>query len=203
MIFKCLSPALLFAVMVSAQQPTMPKLETMLMLPEPRVLRTDLSVTPVGAEKTVLSPAFEIPGIPGIEPYLPEAFKKFGLSPSTFAERSKKTADRLLATLKPDYIKGPDGKVRYAVYRGERPIMASLLIAPSLPALFHETFGEEIWVALPDRHSLFVFPAKPEVVEEFSADLALRFREDPHAASPEIFSLKVGQEPRVVASFVD
>ena len=178
-----------------------PRLETMLMLPEPKVLRTAFSVVPTEAKKTVFSPAREIADIPGIEVYPQEDFQRFGLSPETFAERSKKIADRLLAELQPDVIKGPDGKVLYAVYRGARPIMACLLIAPSLPKKFQDLFGPEIWVATPDRHSLFIFPARPEALEEFVLDLAARYEADAHAASSEIFALKVGEPPRVVASF--
>ena len=178
-----------------------PRLEPLLMLPEPRVMRTERSIVPEGAQATVLTPAREIADVSGIEVYPKEDFAKLGLSPETFAERSKKTAERLLTEIKPDLIKGADGKVAYAVYRGERPVMASLLLAPSLPGIFEEMFGTEIWVALPDRHSLFVFPAKPEALEEFIPDLALRYKEDPHAASPEIFALKKGIAPRVVAAF--
>ena len=178
-----------------------PRLETLLMLPEPREMRTERSIVPEGAQSTVLSPAREIADVPGIEVYPKEDFAKLGLSPETFAERSKKTSERLLTEIKPDLIKGGDGKVAYAVYRGDRPVMASLLIAPSLPVIFEELFGAEIWVALPDRHSLFVFPAKPEALEEFIPDLALRYKEDPHAASPEVFALKKGAAPRVVAAF--
>lgn len=178
-----------------------PRLETLLMLPEPRALRTERSIVPESALATVLSPAREMADVPGIEVYSKEDFAKLGLSPETFAERAKKTADRLLVEIKPDVIKGADGKVAYAVYRGDRPVMASLLIAPSLPVIFEEMFGAEIWVAMPDRHSLFVFPARPEALEEFIADLAVRYKEDPHAASPEIFSLKKGSAPRVVAAF--
>jgi len=177
------------------------RLETLLMLPEPRVLRTERSITPEGAELTVLSPAREVADSPGIEVYAKEDFERLGLSPETFAERSKKIADRLLASLKPDLIKDAAGKVQYAVYRGDRPIMSSLLMAPSLPQVFEELFGKEIWVACPDRHSLFVFPAKPEAIEEFVADLADRFESDAHASSPEIFALKAGVPMRVVASF--
>ncbi len=177
------------------------RLETLLMLPEPREMRTERSIVPEGAQATVLSPAREIADVPGIEVYPKEDFAKLGLSPETFAERSKKTAERLLAEIKPDLIKGADGKVAYAVYRGDRPVMASLLIAPSLPVIFEEIFGAEIWVAMPDRHSLFVFAAKPEALEEFIPDLALRYKEDPHAASPEVFALKKGSAPRVVAAF--
>ncbi len=180
-----------------------PKLETLLMLPEPRALRTEISVVLAEAQKTVFSPAREIAGVTGIEVYSKEDFQRYGLSPETFAERSKKTADRLLGELKADLIKDADGKVLYAVYRGDRPIMACLLMAPSLPKKFQDLFGPEIWVAMPDRHSLYIFPAKPEALEEFVPDLAARFEEDAHAASSEIFALKAGQPPRVVASFVE
>jgi hypothetical protein len=175
--------------------------ESLLMLPEPRVLRTERSITPEGAEKTVLSPAREIVETAGIEVYSKEDFMRLGLSPETYAKRAEKAADKLLFTLKPDLIKDAQGKVQYAVYRGDRPVMACLLIAPSLPQVFEEMFGKEIWVACPDRHSLFVFPAKPEAMEEFVADLAERFESDAHAASPEVFSIKTGQAPHVVAAF--
>lgn len=196
---KHLLTVLLLTTAALAQEK--PRLETLLMLPEPREMRTERSIVPDGAKATVLTPAREIADVPGIEVYPKEDFAKLGLSPETFAERSKKTAERLLTEIKPDLIKGGDGKVAYAVYRGDRPVMASLLIAPSLPVIFEELFGAEIWVALPDRHSLFIFPAKPEALEEFIPDLALRYKEDPHAASPEVFALKRGAAPRVVAAF--
>lgn len=193
--------ALLFALCALSLGQESPRLETLLMLPEPRVLRTEQSVVPLHAQKTVFSPAREITDIPGIEVYPKEDFQRFGFSPETFAERSKKTADRLLSQLKPDLIRDADGKVLYAVYRGDRPIMACLLIAPSLPKVFAEHFGQEIWVATPDRHSLYIFPAKPEAIEEFVPDLAARYEADAHAASSEIFAIKAGEPPHVVADF--
>lgn len=177
------------------------RLESLLMLPEPRSLRTDLSITPSDALLTVLSPAREVSDFPGIGTYSKEEFKRLGLSVETFAARAKTVADKLLGSLKPDLIRDAEGNLLYAVYRGERPIMASLLIAPSLPKLFEKEFGTEVWVALPDRHSLFLFPAKPEALQDFTADLAERYRTDVHAASAEIFAIKNGAEPRVVATF--
>ena len=195
--------ALLLSVCSCTLSQEAPRPETMLILPEPRELRTDLSVTPLGAQKTVFSPAREISDSPGIEVYSKEDFMRFGLSPETFAERSKKTADRLLAQLKPDLIKSADGKVLYAVYRGERPIMGCLIIAPSLPKTFQEFFGNEIWVATPDRHSLYIFPAKPEALEDFAPDLAARYQADAYATSCEVFLIKTGQPPQVVANFTE
>lgn len=177
------------------------KPELMLMLPQPKFMAGPLSMTPMGATQTVFTPAVEISGEPGIVPYREDDFKKLGLSVASFAERAGKAADRRLATLKPDLIKDDQGQVQYAVYRSEKPLIASLVMAPSLPVIFEPLFGPVIWVAMPDRHSLFVFPAQPESVEAFAEDLALRYRADTRAASPEIFALKKGSPPRVVASF--
>jgi hypothetical protein len=196
------SSLLLFLAMITAA-PCQEKsaLETLLMLPEPRAMRTERSLVPEGAQATVFSPAREIVEKPFIEAYPKEDFARLGLSPETFAERSKKAADRLLTLLKPDLVKDAEGRVIYAVYRGDRPVMACLLIAPSLPALFEKVLGEKLWAALPDRHSLYLFPARSGALEEFAADLADRFHEDAYAASPEIFELSKGMAPQVVGAF--
>lgn len=177
------------------------KLEPLLLMPEPHVLRSELSTAPDGAVLTVFTPAHEIAAFPGIASYSAEEFKKLGLSVETFGARARKAADKLLASLKPDLIKNADGKVLYAVYRGDRSVMAALVVAPSLPGLFKESLGAELWAALPDQHSLFLFPAKAEAMAEFTADLADRYRSEAFAASPEIFALKAGEEPKVVGAF--
>lgn len=178
------------------------KLETLLLMPEPKAMRTAFSVVPAGAKQTVLTPYRESAVSPsGIEPYGQESFAKLGLSPETFAQRAKAAADKRLVQLKPELIKGEDGKIAYAVYRGESSLFATLLVAPSLPKIFEELFGKEIWVAMPDRHALYVFPAKSDILDEFHEDLADRYATDAFAASCEVFSLKAGEEPKVVASF--
>lgn len=195
---------LLTASSLHAQQPAAEerKLETLLLMPEPRAMRNSLSIAPAGSKLTVLTPYRESKLSPnGIEAYAQESFAKLGLSAETFAARAKTAADKRLLQLKPELKKGDDGRIAYAVYRGESPLFATLLIAPSLPKIFEELFGKEIWVALPDRHALYIFPAKPDLLQEFTADLAERYATDPYAASCEIFSIKVGEEPKVMASF--
>lgn len=177
------------------------KLELLLLLPEPRVLGTELSLTPEDARHTVFTPAREVAEVPGIQTYSKEDFQKLGISPETFAERARATADRLLTEIQPDLVKDAEGRVLYAVYRSERPVIASLVTAPMLAETFEKLFGPEIWVALPDRHSLFVFPPNPDALEDYTQDLNERWRADAHSASPEIFTLKKGGSPRVVGSF--
>lgn len=193
--------ASLFAVFAFGEEAPR-KRETLLLLPEPFALRNSLSIVPPGAKQTVLTPAREKVGTPGsIEAYSTEEFQTLGLSSETFAKRAVAAADKRLATLKPDIIRDEQGRVLYAVYRGESEQFASLLVAPSLPKIFEAMLGKELWVALPDRHALYIFPAQSAALEEFTADLAIRYAEDPFAASGEIFSLKAGEEPRVIASF--
>ncbi len=178
------------------------RLESLLLMPEPKAMRSAFSITPAGSKLTVLTPYRESATAPnGIEPYTQESFAKMGLSVETFAERAKAAADKRLMQLRPELIKGADGKIAYAVYRGESSLFPTLLVAPSLPKIFEELFGKEIWVALPDRHALYVFPAKQDLLVEFTADLAERYATDPYAASCEVFSIKAGEEPKVMASF--
>ena len=190
---------------LSAQQPAVPerKLESLLLMPEPKVLRGPYSITLPNAQRTVVTCYREAAGaIHGVEAYTEETFKKLGISVESFAARAKTAADKRLLLLRPELIKGEDGRIAYAVYRGDSALYATLLVAPSLPKIFAELFGPEIWVVTPDRHSLYVFPAKAELLQDFTEDLAERYTSEPFAASCEIFSIKAGAEPQVVASFV-
>ena len=195
---------LLTANPLPAQQPVAPerKLESLLLMPEPKAMRGAYSITLPNSQQTVFTCYREsTSAASGVEPHSAATFTKLGLSVESFAARAKAAADKRLLQLKPDLIKGEDGRIAYAVYRGEAPLYATLLIAPSLPKIFAELFGPEIWVATPDRHSLYIFPAKAELLDEFAADLAERYTSDPFAASSEIFAIKAGAEPKVIATF--
>ena len=158
-----------------AQQPAAPerKLESLLLMPEPKALRGPYSITLPNSQRTVLTCYREAAGaLNGVEAYTAATFTKLGISVESFTTRAKTAADKRLLTLKPELIKGEDGRIAYAVYRGESSLYATLLMAPSLPKIFAELFGPEIWVVAPDRHALYVFPAKADLLQEFTADLA-------------------------------
>jgi len=178
-------------------------MEPFIVLPEPHVLRSKFSIYPKGAKFTVFTPAKQIAARPGLAPYDEAEFKKLGISPESFVERAGKAADARLAAMQPEFIKDDSGKTRYAVFRGDSPLIATLIVAPSLAKSFTALFGDDLWAVLPDRNSLYVFPAKPELLEEFTADLAERYELSPYAASCEVFRIREGQPPEVVASFSD
>ena len=193
---------LLIPLTLLAQTPV-PKLEAYLLMPEPFALRTVNSRAPTGASKTVLSPAHEIKDAPGVKIYSADEFTRLGISVDTFTARAKAAAETRLAQTLPEFVKDEQGNTRYAVYRSDSPLIATLLVAPSLGKLVSKIFKTDVWAVVPDRHSLYLFPAKPELVDEFTDDLKKRYETDPYAASAEIFLIREGEAPRAIATFGD
>jgi hypothetical protein len=178
------------------------KAEPFLLLPEPREMRVAHSMVLGGAKHTVFTPVRRVAGKPGLVAYSKEEFSRLGISPDTFEEKSREAADRILATLQPEFIKDDAGRVRYAVYRGDDTIFACLLVAPSLAKVFEKVFGKESWAAVPDRHALYVFPPNPTIVDDFAADLQARFEAEAFAASEEVFRIRSeAGEMRAVGTF--
>lgn len=173
-----------------------------LMLPEPRAMGTSISKNYAESKSTVFTPAREKEDGHGIRPYTPAEFAKLGIGWDTFMERARAAADKRLAAMQPEWKKDGAGQVLYAVYHSDDPGVASILLAPSLAKIFTKVFPDGVWLATPNRYTLYVFPAKPGVVETFAADLKESFDDHPFAASDEIFGLKADGGPlRVVASF--
>lgn len=180
------------------------KAEPFLLLPEPKEMRTANSAVLGGARHTVFNPVRRLAGKPGVEAYSKAEFAKLGISTDTFVRKAREAADRLLATLQPELIKDDAGRVRYAVYRGEDPVFACLLAAPSLAKVFENVFGKEVWVAAPDRNALYVFPPNPTIVDDFAGDLEDRFETNAFAASEEVFVLRSDTgEMRAVGTFTN
>lgn len=180
------------------------KLEAFLLLPEPKTMSTKQSVSLGNALHTVLTPARQIAASPGIEPYSPTEFAKLGISVDTFLKKARDAADKRLAAMQPELLKDDAGRVRYAVYRGEEPLFACLLIAPSLSKIFEGIFGKEIWLVTPDRNSLYIFPPNAPVLDDFAADLQEHFEATPYSASEEVFSLKLDTgEIKAIGNFTN
>lgn len=178
------------------------KLEAFVLLPEPKEMRTERSRLLPNAKSTVISAARETVEAPGVQAYSKEEIDKLGISLDTFIERARAAADRRLVALQPDFVRDDSGQIRYAVYRSDSPLMASLLMAPSLAQIFKNIFGDEIWAAAPDRNALYIFPPKQDAFAEFTADLRERYESNPYAASAEVFLLKAGAAmPRVIGTF--
>lgn len=189
---------------VLAGEPVAPigKPEKFLMLPEPRAMGSSTSKNHAGSKNTVFTPARQNDDGNGIRPYTPAEFAKLGISWETFMERAQVAADKRLASMQPEWKKDDAGQVLYAVYHSDDSGVAAILLAPSLAQIFKKVFPDGVWLAAPNRNTVYVFPAKSGVVESFAEELKARFDDHPFAASDEIFAHKAdGGALQVVASF--
>lgn len=196
--------ASLLPVTGSAAEPVVAifKPELFLMLPEPRAMGSSISKSHAGSKNTFFTPARQSDDGHGIRAYTPAEFAKLGISWETFLERAVAAADKRLAAMQPEWKKDDAGQVLYAVYHSDDPSVAAILVAPSLAQIFKKVFPDGVWLAAPNRNTLYVFPAKAVMVESFAEDLKDQFDDNPFAASDEIFELKdEGGKLRVVASF--
>lgn len=180
------------------------ELEPFLLLPMPKLLGTSTARAVGGSVTTVFCPAREIAAPPYIEVYTDDDFAKLGISMDAFEKKARQAAERLLTVYRPELIKDDAGRVRYGVYRGEKPIFACLMMAPSLGKVFQNVFGKEVIVAMPDRNALYVFPPNPAVVDDFAGDLEFRYESALSAASDEVFIIKAENgEISALGSFSD
>ena len=175
------------------------KAEPYLLVPEPRSMRSSVSKTLANSRQTAFSPA-HCTAAGELSTYSPEEFAKLGISWDTFRERAEAAADRILSERKPEFIRDSAGHVLYAVYRGDESIMACFLVAPSLGKIFKKDFGPELWLITPDRHSLYIFPAKEEAIADFATDLRQRYLDSAFAASQEVFLRKEGEGLKVIGA---
>jgi len=176
------------------------KPEVCLLLPEPRAMKSGISQPLAESRSTVFTPAHSPAGGKEVSTYTQAEFAKLGIGFETFQERAEAAADRMLAARQPDWVKDDAGHVQYAVYRAEEPVISCLLVAPSLSQIFKKVFGDEIWLITPDRHSLYVFPAKAEALAGFAEALRQTYEGTAFAASEEIFLRKSGSNLLAVGS---
>lgn len=175
--------------------------EAFLLLPEPKAMRTSISLPLRGAARTVWTPARQTQWLPGVKTYSTDEFAKLGFSSDTFVERARAAADKRLAKLQPEFVRDEEGAIAYAVFRDDSGLMATLLAAPSLGRIFGRIFGDKVWVVLPDRFALYVFPPNEEALSGFTGDLRRLYNRATYAASPEVFEVTKEQEaPRVIGS---
>ena len=191
-----------FSVLPAADPIAAPKKpDAFYLLPEPRSMRSKLSRPLADAALTVFSPARKSANHGEIQTYSSQEFAKLGIGWESFKEQCVASANQRLTTLTPEYIKDDTGAVIYAVYRGEDPALGCLLIASALSKIFEKTFGDTLWLVTPDRHSLYVFPAKSAALSAFAADLKDRFTTDPLATSEEIFELQKSGGLHVIGNY--
>lgn len=102
-------------------------------------------------------------------------------------------ASRLLATLKPEYVRGENNVIQYAILQSESPFTASVVLAPEFADKFADTLGPDILIAIPNRNRIFIFPKLSQGFRSLADVIVGEYETSPNPVSREIFQIRNGK----------
>ncbi len=102
-------------------------------------------------------------------------------------------ASKLLATLKPEYVRGANQVIEYAILQSDSPFTASTVLAPEFTDKFAETLGPDFLIAMPNRNRLFIFPKLSPAYKSLVDVIIAEYESSPNPVSKEIFQIQNGK----------
>ena len=95
-----------------------------------------------------------------------------------------------LKTLEHTLHRDERGIIAYAHFYSENPLTASILLSPEFLERFEDTLGKDLYVAIPDRFNVFVFPKlSGSINPEYVSKMAIIYKEALYPVSREVFEL--------------
>jgi hypothetical protein len=153
----------------------------------PKFLRAPVTAPVAGAQRTEY--AAGVLGPDTLDPWTKPDFTTLGLSWADYATKAAKNAETDLAGLTPRYERDKRGSILYAELRAERPIVAAAVLAPGFLARWHDTLGEKVIVAVPNRTQAFIFPRLASDWQAYAPMMLRAYRETAHPVSLEVFEV--------------
>ena len=156
---------------------------------EPKFMRPALSQPIPGAKTTVLAAGWadenqELHCFPQ---------KQFELSGkpdwTDFAHKTEAAASAELARLTPEYVRGRNQVIECAVLRSPRQTTVCALLAPDFLKRFSDIFGSKVLIAVPNRFTIYVFPALASRYTDYAGRIASDYHNSSYPVSQEVFEL--------------
>lgn len=159
--------------------------DTWHLLVEPKFMGYPESLPIQGSDRTVLVPARFSNG--EIQPL------KKGDPWDEVKKNADASADAILASLKPEYVRDGNQVIQYAVLKSDSPLTASAVLAPGFGKLFAETIGPDLLVAIPNRHLVYIFPKQSLVFQTFADMIYAEYQSSSDPVSRELFEWRKGK----------
>ncbi|MEI6280302.1 MAG: hypothetical protein WCQ16_13120 [Verrucomicrobiae bacterium] len=106
---------------------------------------------------------------------------------------AQRTAQEVLASLEPQFVRDKNGVIQYAVLESKNPLTASAVLAPEFAEGFARTLGPDLLVALPSRFQILVFSRQDQAFEKMGEAIIAGYLGSDYPVSREIFSLENGE----------
>ena len=156
-------------------------------LPEPRFMRHEISFPLSGAKNTVLAPARL--GEAGVEFPTVATWTAAGLDEEAVRKVTAHIASEWLRHVKVEWVRNSKNVVDYAALRSEKFPVCVTIFAPEFRKQFDDVFGPKVMLVIPNRQTVFVFPALAADISEYSPMILEAWRGPAAKVSLEVFEL--------------
>ena len=193
-VFRLMAAALLISRLGAqetagpAAEPRTFKAGDKVLLIEPRSVAGEVSVLLPGARKTYASAAV-MKGI-GFRSYTRDEFRReYAGGWKAFYQAGLEAAAEHLKTLKPTYKRDSKRVIEYAILESEHPLTATTVLLPEFADQFRETLGSQLYVVMPSRYTVLVFPKLATTIKDYTETLTDLYKDAIYPASAEIFEI--------------
>ena len=156
------------------------------MLIEPEFMGPEVSFPISGAKRTLLVPGYlDADGEPKY--FSKKEWDAQGLNWDTFRARVAQnvTEKKFHAEL----IRDEHKVVQYAAITSEDPLTATMILSPDFIKKFKDIFGPSVLVAVPNRYSVYVFPALASEYQDYAPLIIGAYQESAYPVSMEVFEI--------------
>ncbi|NNE93494.1 MAG: hypothetical protein HKN23_17750 [Verrucomicrobiales bacterium] len=140
-----------------------------------------------GAKKTMLVPAFEWEY--GVKFFTKESWQKQGIDWEGYRKAAIGIADSIVDSAKMELVRDERKVVDYAILQSDDPFLSSVLLSEKLYMKLKDKLGENMHVVIPERGTIYLFPAEGSKLDGYGPSIVRRFRASKSPVSVEVFLL--------------
>jgi len=138
-----------------------------------------------GAKRTVLVPGYLSDGDP--QYFSKKDWDALGLTWDAFRARAVRNATE--KKFQAELVRDRNKVVQYASITSEDPLTATMIFSPDFLKKFQDIFGPTVLVALPNRFTVYVFPALASEYKDYSALVLHDYHSSAYPVSLEVFEI--------------
>lgn len=191
MLFKIFIFFSLFSLSTFASDQKIP-----ILLIEPSFLHLPISAPILGAERTVIVPAWLTKNGNKKEEtiFLKPGWKTISEKKMrSFVNKGRTNLSAELAQISPKWIEDKHGVIQLALLESPQPTTASTILAPDFSARFTPIFGPELLIAIPSSNRVYIFSKLISPLNKIAGAIRDDYKLSLNPVSTEFFELAHGQ----------
>jgi len=156
------------------------------LLIEPSFMDPEVSFPITGARHTLFVPGYlDADGDPVY--FSKKDWNALKLDWDTFRQRAGQNATE--KKFHAELVRDTHKVVQYAAITSDDPLTATMVLSPDFLKKFKNIFGDTILVAIPNRFTVYVFPALASEYKDYSPQVIQAYQQSAYPVSLEVFEI--------------